>query len=305
LKSEKKHTLTPLAVPLLVSVLLVLLVIGRTLLSGGADADTSVSEQLLRLSVVQIVIYVFPCIIYYFLKGRRLNTGFMLSAVGPGNLLFIFVSTFMLIAGNLLIKYLYYVTGTGKPTGVDHLVSDLSVLADASPAMVLIALALVPAVCEELFFRGLVLSEYKIYGTFNAVMFSAVCFSMIHFSVSAFPLYLFSGVVLGMTAAVTRSVFVSISIHFISNVLSIYMSDSFMRVSVQKSGKFFVLFILMTVFVVSCILVAAVAERICYRRATDNEPRPESRSIDNIAAVFLSPGFFGLALVFLLIIILI
>ena len=107
-----------------------------------------------------------------------------------------------------------------------------------------------------------------------------------------------------MTVAVTKSVFVSIAIHFISNVLSIYLSDSFMRVSVQKSGKFFMLFIIATLFIVSTVFVVAIAERIFYRRADKNEERPKERSIDNIAPVYLTPGFFGLVLVFVLIIIL-
>ena len=290
--------------PLLVGVLLLLLLINGKLLIAGNENELSASERLLEITVVQLIIYIFPCIVYYFLKGRKLNTPFMLSAVGPGNVVFILFSAFMLLMGNLFIKYLYYISSSVQPTGVDHLVSDLASLEGASPALIIISVALVPAVCEELFFRGLVLSEYKLYGTFNAVVFSALCFAMIHFSVTAFPLYFYSGLVLGMTAAVTKSVFVSMSIHFISNILSIYLSDSFMRVSVQKSGKFFMLFIIASLFILSMVLVVACAERIFYRRAENKEPQPKANSRSHFASVFFSPGFFGLVLLFIIIILL-
>lgn len=303
-KKGKVFTLTPIFVPFLAAVLLLLLTVSGKLLVSSGDPEITVTEKLLRFSVVQIIVYILPCIVYYFFKGRKLNTPFMISPVGRGNILFVFVSAFMLLAGNLLIKYIYYISSSFQPTGVDHIVSNLTSISGVSPALIIIAVALVPAVCEEIFFRGLVLAEYKIYGTFNAVVFSAICFAMIHFSVEAFPLYFFSGLVLGMTVAVTKSLFVSIAIHFISNVLSIYLSDSFMRVSVQKSGKFFMLFIIATLFIVSTVFVVAIAERIFYRRADKNEERPKERSIDNIAPVYLSPGFFGLVLVFVLIIIL-
>lgn len=302
-KKGKVFTLTPIFVPFLVAVLLLLLIISQKLISSAADAEISVSETLLRFSVVQIIVYLLPCIVYYFFKGRKLNTPFMISPVGRGNVLFVFVSAFMLLTGNLLIKYLYYISSNVQPTGLDHIVSDLTAITDVSPVLIIISVALVPAVCEELFFRGVVLSEYKIYGTFNAVVFSALCFAMIHFSAEAFPLYFFSGIVLGMTVAVTKSIFVSIAIHFISNVLSIYLSDSFMRVSVQKSGKFFMLFIIAALFIISAVFVAAATERIFYRRADKNEERPKEKSVENIAPVYLSPGFFGLVLVFILIII--
>ncbi len=302
-KKGKVFTLTPIFVPFLVGILLLLLVVSGKMLVSSGNADIPISEKLLRFSVVQIIVYLLPCIVYYFLKGRKLNTPFMISPIGRGNLLFIFASSFMLLSGNLLIKYIYYITSSIQPTGVDYIVSDLTAITGVSPLLIIIALALVPAVCEEFFFRGLVLSEYKIYGTFNSVVFSALCFSMIHFSVEAFPLYFFSGMMLGMTVAVTKSVFVSVTIHFISNVLSIYLSDSFMRVSVQKSGKFFMLFIIATLFLVSTVFVAAATERIFYRRADKNEERPNVKSIENIAPVFLSPGFFGLVLIFILIII--
>ena len=303
-KKSKTFTLTPIMVPFLVGALLILLIMSGKLLMSESGDGTSVSEQLLKLAVVQIIVYLFPCILYYFLKGRKLNTPFMISPVGHGNVIFIIVSALMLLTGNLFIKYLYYISSFAQPTGVDYIVSDLTSLTGASPLLIIISIAFIPAVCEELFFRGLVFSEYKIYGTFNAVVFSALCFAMIHFSVEAFPLYFYSGMVLGMTVAVTKSVFVSISIHFISNILSIYLSDSFMRVSVQKSGKFFMLFIITTLFILSAVFVITVSERIFYKRADKNEIRPKERSIDNISPVFFSPGFFGLVLLFVLIIIL-
>lgn len=264
---------------------------------------TSSDEKLLLICVLQIMIFVFPCVIYYFLRGRTLNTPFMLSSTHNGGLIFVLEAALLLISGNLLIKCFYYMGAGSLPSGVDHIVPEMTSIGGASDAAVVLTIALVPAICEELFFRGIILAEYRVFGSFNAVLFSAICFSMIHFSIEAFPLYLFSGIVLGAAATVTKSIFIPIIIHFISNLLSIYVSDSFVRVTVQKSGGFFAAFIVGAIMLLSLVLVLSNTEKVFYKRSEAKNTEMPKRSFSNLSTVFLSPGFFGLILVFILIVV--
>lgn len=298
-------TLTPILTPFLTVTLLVLLSVSGSIIKSQAEKIDGTPDFLLMVSVVQLIVFFFPCVIYYFLRGRSFNTNFLASPFGPGQVLFVVFATMLLITGNLLIKCIYYIALIPPPGGINYLVSDLPADYPPTALAVIIAVALIPAICEEVFFRGVVFSEYRVYGAFNAVVFSAICFAMIHFSLEFFPLYFYSGLVLGLMAAVTKSIFAPIAAHFVSNLLSIFVSDSFLRITIQKSGGFFAAFLSASLFLMSLVLVLTRAEGILWKRSkTVRDETPLPKSAKNIAAVFLSPGFFGLALVFILIIVL-
>lgn len=303
MKSDKFSVFSsaPVTAPLLVTLVLVLLSLSGFFL----DKKTDNENIYLLISVVQLSVFIFPCVVYYFIKGRKLSTPLFVSAVKPGQFLFLFFSFLLLVSGTILIKFLYYIIAEASPTEVNFFVAS----ADTSTTgilEVLIAFVIVPSVCEELFFRGLILSEYRTFGAFNAIVFSSICFSMAHFSFDAFPIYFYSGIILGITAIVCRSVFASIIIHMFSNLLSIYISDLFLRITVQKCGAVFVGFILITFFLASLFLVLSRTENIYWNRS---EKPPQTmlppRSAGNVVPVYLSPAFFILIFVFILITILI
>jgi sodium transport system permease protein len=86
-------------------------------------------------------------------------------------------------------------------------------------------LALLPAICEELAFRGFILSglEYQ-RRTRSAILLSALMFGFLHVLMSLFQ-QLFNatllGVVLGLLAVRSRSLLPGIVFHFLNNALAI------------------------------------------------------------------------------------
>ena len=92
----------------------------------------------------------------------------------------------------------------------------------------LLVLALVPAVCEELAFRGFILSGLRSeYGTRTSILLSAFLFGFLHVLLSLFQ-QLFNatllGVVLGCLAVQSGSVLPGIVFHAINNGLALLMS---------------------------------------------------------------------------------
>ena len=81
----------------------------------------------------------------------------------------------------------------------------------------LLSIALIPAVCEEVFFRSLIFSELKnTYSLWLAFFISALFFSLAHFVPAYWPLYF----LLGLGAAwiyETSGLFAAIMAHFIFN----------------------------------------------------------------------------------------
>lgn len=285
--------------PILVIIVLIMLRLSSHVLASQQDAQSNI---FLNIAIIQIAVLVLPCIFYYFIKERKLSAPVFLSVLKPSHIIFTIFTLLLFISGSILIQYLYIIGGSQgtNPAGFFDSVADLSV--QESTIGIIISFIIVPAVCEEFFFRGLVLSEYRSLGSANAVIISALCFAMLHCSLANFPIYFFTGIVLGFVTVVTRSLISSIIIHLVSNTLSIYGSDMFLRIIIQKSNKFFVFFLILVVFGLSLLFVFSKLEQIYFTYA--EKPTITSlppKSFPNISKVFLSPTFILLIAVFIFI----
>ena len=93
----------------------------------------------------------------------------------------------------------------------------------------LISMAIIPAVCEELIFRGVITTALKPKGQIFAVVLSSAMFAMFHFSPSQLIYPLCFGLILGIVYLRTNNILFPILLHFINNALSIsiqYFSSS-------------------------------------------------------------------------------
>ncbi|PKM61137.1 MAG: hypothetical protein CVU97_07400 [Firmicutes bacterium HGW-Firmicutes-21] len=285
--------------PLLVIFVLIMLNSSRYILQKQGDSESNI---FLVITVIQLVVLILPCILYYLVKGKKLTSPMFISMIRPSHIIFIIFTLLLFISGTVLIKYIYYAGGNHITSLSGYFDSIAAEQDEVSNLGIIISLIVVPAFCEEIFFRGVVLSEYRGLGSVNAVIMSALCFSMLHFSLSNFPIYFFTGIILGFVTVVTRSLIAPILLHLISNTLSIYGSDLFLRVTIQKSGAFFIGFVILMIFGLSLIFVISKLEQIYFSYA---EKPPitalPQRSFPNIPKVYLSPSFLALIAVFLII----
>lgn len=87
-----------------------------------------------------------------------------------------------------------------------------------------VCIAAVPAVCEELLCRGLVLREYERYSNAAAVFGSAAAFSLLHNSVPNLVFTFLLGLALALIAIKTGSLYPAMLFHFSVNFFSMTMS---------------------------------------------------------------------------------
>ena len=83
-----------------------------------------------------------------------------------------------------------------------------------------LTVAVIPAIFEELFFRGAVLSSLSSEKTIMAILVSSVFFAVVHGSLYFFFSNFFAGVIFTLMIYLTESVFASITAHFFNNILS-------------------------------------------------------------------------------------
>lgn len=86
--------------------------------------------------------------------------------------------------------------------------------------------ALIPAICEETFFRGFLLQKIKKNNSDGlAILLSATIFSLCHFNPLAFIPFLVFGFFLGTIYVYTNSIIPVIVLHFINNLLVIITTN--------------------------------------------------------------------------------
>ena len=93
----------------------------------------------------------------------------------------------------------------------------------------LISLAVLPAICEELVFRGILTTSLKQKSPLFAVVISSIMFAIFHFSPSQLLYPLCFGLILGIVYLRTNNIIFPILLHFINNALSVsiqYFSSS-------------------------------------------------------------------------------
>ncbi len=83
-----------------------------------------------------------------------------------------------------------------------------------------IAIAVTPAIIEELAVRGVVLQPLRRYGDKFAIVISAMLFSLLHGNMEQIPYTFTAGLMLGYVAIATGSLWPGIIIHFINNTIA-------------------------------------------------------------------------------------
>jgi sodium transport system permease protein len=99
----------------------------------------------------------------------------------------------------------------------------------ASLGTALVVFALIPAICEELAFRGFILSGLeREHRTRSAILLSALMFGFLHVLLSLFQ-QLFNatllGIVLGLLAVRSQSILPGILFHFVNNALAVALGS--------------------------------------------------------------------------------
>lgn len=91
----------------------------------------------------------------------------------------------------------------------------------------LFVLALIPAICEELIFRGVVYNGFLQYGKVKAIIFSALLFALVHGNIEQTLYPILFGLVLALIVSKTKSVIPAIVVHFVNNFVVLFINYLF------------------------------------------------------------------------------
>lgn len=107
--------------------------------------------------------------------------------------------------------------------GYEHTSQPVSSYSFGNLIVNLIFTALLPAICEEVAHRGMLLRAYQPLGVGKAILLSAVMFGLLHVNIEQFFYATLIGIFLGLLTMMCNSIVPAMIIHFMNNALSTYL----------------------------------------------------------------------------------
>lgn len=280
--------------------ILLLTVFGLLALSDPLSKSAStVSELFFTNMILQAVIFILPAIFYCKLTKRKLtHTSYSFSPL-PLRPLFLFAALGALVLGSMLINIgITAMAGTTQEFS-NSASSTLTGITGASGVLyVIFSFCIVPAISEEFFFRGILLSEYTESNSTAAFFLTSIAFAASHFDLYQFPAYLYSGLILAFTLRITRNLIAPILLHTAANLFNIFVLPYLWQVTLAPLGILFSIFILAGSLLIITLVVMQEAEQIYTEYATD--PRreqdkfsPPNTFLSTLGQGFLAPPYLG------------
>ncbi len=191
--------------------------IGRTLM---------LSLGMQGIWVSQFLLVAVPTLIFLVIARKDLRASLALRSAPPQA----FAAALLIILGAIPLGWLIaWLQSFVIALPVDFLRGMEQLLRAQSPGQLiwlLLALALVPAVCEELVFRGVLLQGLSRSSRWRAVLLSALIFGAFHLSFETAMRFLptaFLGVLLGYVVWQTRSIFPGMVMHLVNNAVVVLL----------------------------------------------------------------------------------
>ena len=174
----------------------------------------------LFLPFMALVALLLPAAAYLLYRGRGYGAALRLRAPAPRYTPLLIAATFALFSGALLLSRL---TGGSATLG-----NTVTAFDTAKPqtvwetALFFLGAGILPAILEELLFRGIITAEYERRGAARAILMSAVLFSLLHFDPQNFLPHLFLGLLLSLVLFATNSLVATMTVHAIYNVAMLF-----------------------------------------------------------------------------------
>ncbi len=284
-KKAKTIVLQPTVVVLATYILLLLSkIIDLTLINR--------ENEYFSVVILQMMIFLLPAAIWCRFSGESYVSHLRLKPPHLSSIPLMLCATVLMITGGLLLSILF--------DGLDTLSSNFSLYDTfiskdngtvTSKLYLVLAYAVLPAVCEEFVYRGIVCYEYEKGGVTRAVIFSSLFFGLLHFNIVNLPVYLFAGAILSLTLYSTRSLFGAIIVHFLYNLFGLF-GQPYMNAlyGLSTSSGFFV-FLVALLFFISAIIFCAQAsmlyKKYLYKGYSAEYRQPVITQPDKIRASYL------------------
>ena len=219
----------------------------------GLSAD---SEEAIRTSMqtnplpwmwmnngVQLFAFCLPAaLMYSFARKRDVLPCFPMKTALALSLLAVLAFGFMDVLGELnhiIISWMpgFYEDVLASEKQIESITESMLSSYDQHLPIVILTIALVPALFEEFFFRGVLQRLFmKTKGAHTAIWMSAAAFSLIHFQFLGFIPRLVMGAMLGYITWLSGNWWYSALVHFLNNLAGVMLFIGFGSMELHEEG---------------------------------------------------------------------
>ncbi len=162
--------------------------------------------------------------------------------------------------------------------------------------VLVIGMSCMPALFEELVFRGIIMQPLRRYGDWFAILVSSLVFALIHGNISQSPFAFIAGIALGYISIVSGSLWPSVILHFLNNFLATINSFLIPVLSEEAFNAYSTLSLYGIVFVGFAAFIALFVKNRSLLRLRKGD-KGNVGFIRKHMVTYLSPTFFiGLAI---------
>lgn len=237
----------------------------------------SFGQGLLAPAIVEIIAIPLPCFMLILLSGSNGSRTFSRKSLGFKKLraeyvfMLLFAALFM-CCGSLVLSVIcggVYSSAEGF-TLIGIFTAGESEYTVSTPYLILVY-AVVPAVTEEIMFRGIIFKELSDIGIKLAATVSAILFALFSFSLGNFIPMLFCGLLLTFILHTTGSLISCIIVHFLFNLYRLFAEPNVSAYFLSSQNLILLITTILTATLISAALFFSEISRI-YRAKAANVP---------------------------------
>ena len=204
------------------------------LLSMALPKETAAVVSSLLSAAAYFASFAFSAWLYHLTEQKENRQPVRFTPRLPSNaFLIIFAGVACVLAFAMVNTFAATFMGLTEPEEIFKLPNEFS--SDSSIVLQFIAIAIVPALCEELLFRGVILSNLMPYGKATAIIISSLLFGLMHANFYQFLYATVAGLIMGCAYVLTESIWCPVLIHFINNTVSVLQVAVYDRFSEEHS----------------------------------------------------------------------
>ena len=236
---------------------------------------TAFSSPWLML-LLQFGVFLLPTLLFIRARGRGYSRTLRLHRPYVAHIPLLLSAFFALFSGALLLSILCGgIRSLGNSATAYESVVPSSIWAALA---ILPVLAVLPAILEELMFRGILFAELDRRGALRAILVSALLFALIHFDLANLPVYFYAGVLLALVLYATDSLPATMLLHATYNLCSL-LGQRYVNAFYHFTGSVeLFLFFLILVLLISLLFFCRECAKL-YRQRVEAEVRPPRRDI--------------------------
>lgn len=196
---------------------LIYLVLGFVLLFIGYLVQTR--EVYSGLLITEFILILLPNLLYLKIRGYSLKEVLRLNPISLVQVFFIIgIMVFaypIAIFFNAIFLFIINSFSSALPTTVPIPTTSFEYL------LGMFVIAVAPGICEEVMFRGTILSSYDKLGSKKSILITAILFGFFHFNIMNLVGPIFLGIILGILVYKTNSIYASILGHTLNNGIAL------------------------------------------------------------------------------------